>query len=120
MISDSTGSIADEIIKGFKVKGQIEYTKALKHILSKIRPLAEAVGMTSPAFTLGMDLNLNFNYNDIEDLKEHPMLSQFANMKYSDIYNMLGLGDDLDYRTDLSGVEEDNQFGMLKVLQCGN
>ena len=119
LIAGSEGSIADELIKGFHGKVQLKYTKALKHILAKVRPLAQAVAMGSPSFKLGMDLNLNFNYDDIADLKEHPMLSQFANMKYSDIYNMLGLGEDLDYKTDLEGLS-DNEFGMLNVLKAGN
>ena len=98
----------------------IEYTKALKHILAKIRPLAKKAGLASPAFQLGMNIDLNLEYDDIADLKEHPMLSQFANMKYSDIYNMLELGEDLDYSTDLEGITEDNEHGMLSILQSAN
>lgn len=125
-IAGSEGSIVDELVQGFSLEAELEYSKALKHILAKIRPLEQFAAMASPALQLGVDVDLKFSYDDIADVKEHPMLGQFANMKYGDVYNMLGLGEDLDYSSDISGLDEskfkgnDQQETIFQLLKLAN
>ena len=66
-----------------------------------------------PFIKLGVSGSVALNFEDAEDLKEHPMIGDKVGLKFSDVLGMMGIDKAAieSYETDLSGVDQSKLEG---------
>lgn len=95
-------------LQGFDAEYKVSFPRRMAKILKEVPMLAQPMSMGAPALGLSSDVSLDLSYSDLDDLKEHPMLSQFIGMTFNDIFGMAGMERSMleDFDIDLSGIKE--------------
>ena len=97
-------SILDYLLEGFNANVKLDYMRNLKPALDAIKSnKKKKLDLLWPFLKLGLSANVNLEYHDPEDLKEHPMIGNKVGFKAEDIFSKMGLQKDtlLDHETDL-------------------
>jgi len=88
----------------------VTYLKNIKKLAAVLgHREAEKVTMIAPIFKLGVKANVALKFEDAEDIKEHPMIGDKFDMKFDDVFQMIGVDKTMfsGYETDLSGLDEE-------------
>lgn len=104
------------LAKGFKVATQVSLISNLKKAISEMlksedegeQQLAQKLMLVAPAFIFGINANMNIEFDDFEEIAEHPMAAP-AMATFDQLFEgMLEDAPDsfLTKKLDLSGCEE--------------
>jgi hypothetical protein len=100
----------EELAKGFKVTGEVTLVSNVKAAIlghlkeAESKQMMGAYMMMGPAFMLGLNGNVNFNFDCFDEIKDHPMAAP-ALVSFSDLFeSMLGFAPG----EVVSGVNEKN------------
>lgn len=90
IISDQK-PVIDNLLQGFKAKLSMNYIKNLKKILkeSDNAKVTELMNMFGFGFKIGVKSNLEFEFSEAEEIKEHPMVGQFADKTFGGFLEMI-------------------------------
>jgi len=102
-------AISECLLGGFSYNVDLTYLKNIKK-MSMVLPEREQQNllMGAPVFKLGVKANVSLTFEDAEDIKEHPMIGDKFDMKFDDVFGMIGADKATfaDYEVDLSGLDE--------------
>lgn len=81
-ILGSDKPLLEHYLKGFSVQVDVVFLKKLKNVILKAsedhpmyNKVKETFSMVGPAFAVGSNLSLDLTFDDMEEVKEHPMAS---------------------------------------------
>jgi hypothetical protein len=104
------------LAKGFRVSSQVSLISNLKKAISEMlksedegeQQLAQQLMLAAPAFIFGINANMNIEFDDFEEIAEHPMAAP-AMATFEQLFEgMMEEAPDafLGKKLDLSGCEE--------------
>jgi hypothetical protein len=108
-IMKSEKAISECLLGGFAYSVDLTYFKNIKKVGAVLpEKAAEICSMLAPAFKLGVKANINLTFEDAEDIKEHPMVGDKFDMKFDDLFGMIGQekATFADYELDISELDE--------------
>lgn len=72
--------VIDSLLEGFKARLSMQYIKNLKKVLSQSdhEKMNQIMSMAGFGFKLGVKGSMDFEFTEADEIKEHPMLEQFA------------------------------------------
>jgi len=74
--------ILEQAMKGFSVNAEFAFLKNIKKAIQKEfegsgnSKITDILGMTGPAFGFSSNTSLELEYEDFDEIKEHPMAGQ--------------------------------------------
>jgi hypothetical protein len=83
-ILTSEKPLLEQAMKGFSATGEVAFLKNIKKAIAKEfegaegpgEEIAQMLGMAGPAFGFSSNTSMELEYDDFEDIKEHPMAGQ--------------------------------------------
>jgi hypothetical protein len=79
--------LSEYYFKGFSYTAKATWIKKVADILKKHpnEEIAQAAVMGSPAFGLSSNSSIDLDYDDLDELKEHPVLGQFVGLTFKQL-----------------------------------
>lgn len=108
-ILESDRPILEHALEGFEISAKATYNKHLAKAFQEHPAFpddfADQFGFL---FKFGVDSSLDLKFDDADDLREHPMLEDKCDLKFNDIFQMIGQDRSTfeDYELDLSQFDE--------------
>ena len=106
-ILKSEGPMVDSALKGFEVEVTAQYKRKMAHVLKNFPPLAEPMQMGGFALGLSSNVSLDLDFDDMDELKEHPMAGAFIGLAFNDGADMVGIPRQMidDYKLELTEAQ---------------
>ena len=107
-------------LKGARVSIKLKYLECLREVVQKMAPNEAFPILVAGGTKLRFNGSIGLTYDDVEELREHPMFGKFADLKLESILPV-PLADMLNYQTDLSGIKARGEDKISELmLKLGN
>ena len=107
--------LAEHFLEGFSAEYEVQFLKKLRYVLkrglddsSAFRELKKTLEMIGPGFSVGSNVNLKVTFNEMQEIKEHPMASKML-IKLDQFIQMISRNDMktiMEYSPDFSGSDD--------------
>ena len=100
----------DFIQKGFAANVEVSYLKCIAKILKTVPALEQAMNMGGFGLKLGVNAKVNLTYDDLDDIKEHELLSKFIDMNLDGLLEQMGKDKEecMNYKSDEPDLSKSN------------
>jgi hypothetical protein len=78
--------LVDCIKEGFSAKVEIQYLKCIKKIVEKMPKAKKAMDMGGFGLKMGVNMEMNLAYDDLEELQENELASKFLEVNFSSLF----------------------------------
>ena len=102
-------------LKGANISLKLKYLNCLKEVVQKMAPNEAFPILVAAGTKVRFSGSLGLNFDNVEELRQHPMFGKIADMKLENIMPV-PLAELLSYETDLSGLSGDTEL----ELRFGN
>lgn len=101
--------IIESIVNGFSANISLVYLKQLGKVLEKIPKIAGPAALGGFGLKVGINMDLNLTFDDLEDILGHGQFGDKAGLKFENVLEMAGVSkDDFDsYATVLPEISEE-------------
>ena len=125
-LATSPGKLLDDeklvecIKEGFSAKVEIQYLKCIKKVIEKMPKAKQVMDMGGFGLKVGVNMDMNLTYDDIEELQENELASKFIEVNLSSLFEQFGIdkAELVDYKTEEPEASEEMP-PQAKLMQRG-